>query len=132
MKRHAFGNAVGGMLVASALMLATTQVQSQAPGSSSTPGASSQSNGGSSEIGTAVQAQQQLAVPGPAVNPTSSTSQSGTDPSFRGSIVSGKATADVLQLSLDDAMQRGLRTNLGLILQSSSERQANGQRLQQL
>jgi outer membrane protein TolC len=29
-------------------------------------------------------------------------------------------------------MQRGLRTNLGLILQSSSERQASGQKLQQL
>ena len=79
-----------------------------------------------------MQAQQQLAVPGPAVNPSSSTSQGGIDASYRGSLVEGKATADVLQLSIDEAMQRGLRTNLGLILQSSSERQASGQRLQQL
>jgi outer membrane protein TolC len=46
--------------------------------------------------------------------------------------VTGKATADVLQLTLDEAIQRGLRANLGLILQSSSERQSNGQRLEQL
>ena len=46
--------------------------------------------------------------------------------------MSGKATGGVIDLSLDDAMQRGLRTNLGLILQSTSVQNANGQRLQQL
>ena len=71
-------------------------------------------------------------MPGPAVNPSSSTSAGGIDPSYKGSIVSGKATDGVLPLSLDDAMQRGLRTNLGLVLQSSNERSANGQRLVQL
>jgi len=136
MKRHAFGNALGGVpaaliTVTLAMMPALARAQSQAPGPGSAPGTST-NNGGSSEINTAVQAQQQLAVPGPPVNPSSSTSQGGIDPSYRGSLVSGKATADVLQLSLDDAMQRGLRTNLGLILQSSSERQANGERLQRL
>ena len=98
----------------------------QAPGSTQAP------SGASSEIGVAAQAQQQLAKPGPALNPTSTTTQNGADPSYRGSIVEGKATADVLPLTLDDAMQRGLRTNLGLILQSSNERSANGSRLQQL
>jgi outer membrane protein TolC len=71
--------------------------------------------------------QQQLQQPGPPVAP-----QSGTDQSFRGSLVNGKATAEVLQLSLDDAIQRGLQNNLGLILQTSSVKNANGQRLQQL
>jgi outer membrane protein TolC len=115
------------------LAVGTAGAQSQAPGSGSGTGSNGTTgNGGNSELGTAVQIQQQLAVPGPALNPSTTTSQSGIDPSYRGSIVSGKATADVLQLSLDDALQRGLRTNLGLILQSSNERQANGERLQQL
>ncbi len=93
------------------------------------PGQSVGSNGGSSEVGTAMQAQQQLAAPGPALNPSNSTSQSGISPSFNGSLVQGKATSGVLPLSIDDAIQRGLRNNLGLILQSSNERLAGGQRL---
>src|SRR5271154_143646 len=55
-----------------------------------------------------------------------------TQDSFHGSIVTGKATGGVLDLPLDDAIQRGLRQNLGLILQSSSEKNANGQRLEEL
>jgi outer membrane protein TolC len=58
--------------------------------------------------------------------------QSSADQSFRGSLVSGKATAEVLPLTLDDAIQRGLRNNLGLILQTSNEKNANGERLEQL
>jgi outer membrane protein TolC len=55
-----------------------------------------------------------------------------TQDSYKGSIVTGKATAGVLDLSLDDAIQRGLRQNLGLILQSSAMKNANGQRLEEL
>ena len=55
-----------------------------------------------------------------------------TQDSFKGSIVEGKATGTVVDLSLDDAIQRGLRQNLGIILQSSAQRNANGQRLEQL
>jgi outer membrane protein TolC len=55
-----------------------------------------------------------------------------TSDSFKGSLVEGKATDGVLDLSLDDAIQRGLRTNLGLILQTASQKNANGQRLEQL
>src|SRR5271156_6338678 len=55
-----------------------------------------------------------------------------TQDSFHGSIVTGKATDGVLDLSLDDAIQRGLRQNLGLILQSSAQKNANGQRLEEL
>jgi outer membrane protein TolC len=55
-----------------------------------------------------------------------------TQDSYKGSIVAGKATAGVLDLSLDDAVQRGLRQNLGLILQTSAVKNANGQRLEEL
>jgi outer membrane protein TolC len=55
-----------------------------------------------------------------------------TQDSFKGSIVSGKATDGVLELSLDEAIQRGLRQNLGLILQTSSVKNSSGQRLEEL
>jgi outer membrane protein TolC len=143
-KRRASGNAIRKAIALLVVMAGTQAALAQAPGapngsntgssngsSSSNGSGSSTNNGGSSELGTALQAQQQLAIPGPPLNPSSSTTQNG-DSSFRGSIVSGKATAGVLPLGLDDAMQRGLRTNLGLILQSSNQRQANGQRLEEL
>jgi outer membrane protein TolC len=95
-------------------------------------GSSSPGSSATSALGTAVQAQQQLSTPGPVISPSSSTSQTGIDPSFKGSLVQGKSTGQVLSLSLDEAIQRGLRANLGLILQSSSARQANGTRLEQL
>jgi len=69
------------------------------------------------------QAQQQLSG--------GSGSQVSSD-SYKGSMVSGTATAGVMDLSLDEAIQRGLKTNLGVILQSSSTLNASGQRLEQL
>src|SRR5579871_4575850 len=39
-----------------------------------------------------------------------------TDDSFRGSVVTGQPTGGVLDLSLDEAISRGLRHNLGLLL----------------
>lgn len=47
-------------------------------------------------------------------------------------MVEEKPTADLLQLALDDAIQRGLKHNLGLILTSQNQQGASGQRLQQL
>ena len=55
-----------------------------------------------------------------------------TDQSFKGSIVAGRNTGTVIDLSLEDAINRGLRQNLGIILQGSSIQNANGQRLEQL
>ncbi len=55
-----------------------------------------------------------------------------TSDSFKGSLVSGKSTGTTMDLSLDEAIQRGLRQNLGLILQTSAQKNANGQRLEQL
>ncbi len=51
---------------------------------------------------------------------------------YKGSLIQGTATAGVLDLSLDDAIQRGFRANLGLILQGSQVQNAAGTRLQQL
>src|SRR5580658_375462 len=51
---------------------------------------------------------------------------------YQGSVSDEKATADVLQLTLDDAIQRGLKHNLGLILTSTNQQSAGGQRLQEL
>ncbi len=51
---------------------------------------------------------------------------------YKGSLTSGKATDGVLDLTLDDAIQRGFKTNLGLILQNSEMQNASGTRLQQL
>ena len=55
-----------------------------------------------------------------------------TPDSFQGSVVEGKSTGAVMDLSLDDAIQRGLRNNLGIILQSSAQKNASGQRLEEL
>jgi len=108
-------------------------VLASAQQSAATPTTAGPANtGASNELGVAVQTQQQLATPGPAINPQSSTSQNGIDPSFHGSLVRGKATADILPLTIDDAIQRGLMNNLGLILQTSNERQAGGARLESL
>ena len=52
--------------------------------------------------------------------------------SFQGSVPTGEATSQTLQLSLDDAIQRGLKTNLGLILSSTQTMAARGQRLTEL
>jgi outer membrane protein TolC len=55
-----------------------------------------------------------------------------TQGSFQGSLVAGKATDGVMDLSLNDAIARGLRQNLGLILQTTAQQSAKGQELQQL
>jgi outer membrane protein TolC len=52
--------------------------------------------------------------------------------SYQGSVVEEKPTAELLQLTLDDAIQRGLKHNLGLILTGQNQQAASGQRLQQL
>lgn len=52
--------------------------------------------------------------------------------SFQGSVVQGEATAQPVDLSLDEAIQRGLRNNLGVILGSNQSSAARGERLSQL
>jgi len=64
--------------------------------------------------------------------PTGQSLAAPTQDSFKGSVVAGQATGTVLDLSLDDAIARGLRQNLGLILQTTNQQNAKGQQLEQL
>ncbi len=50
--------------------------------------------------------------------------------SYSGSVVTEKATSGVRSLSIEDAINLGLRNNLGLILSGQNVQQAGGQRLQ--
>jgi outer membrane protein TolC len=63
-------------------------------------------------------------------NAASIPAQSST--SYQGSVTSDKATADTLALTLDDAVQRGLKNNLGLLLSGTQTANSRGQRLQDL
>ncbi len=113
--------------VSGLLMMAGFGAKAQTAGATSGGGNSASGASSSSNINAVQQVQQQLSQPLPNVAPGSA-----TDQSFRGSVVRGKATAGVLDLTLDDAIQRGLRNNLGLVLQSSDIKSANGQRLSEL
>ena len=111
------------------LMLASSAAYAQAPSGSSQSGGGPTTSSSSSTAtnGSAVSTAQQ--------NLYSASGSNGAQPtqdSFRGSIVTGKATNGVIDLPLDDAIQRGLRQNLGLILQNSSVKSSNGQRLEEL
>ena len=52
--------------------------------------------------------------------------------SFQGSVVTGEVSAQPIGLSLDEAIQRGLKNNLGVILSGTQTESARGQRLSQL
>ena len=52
--------------------------------------------------------------------------------SFQGSVARDEVSAQVIDLSLDDAIQRGLQTNLGIILSGTQTAAARGERLSQL
>ncbi len=125
MGKKQIGAYVGALAISFACVSATAQMggnQSGGSNSGATAGATSSGN-----LAAAAAVQQQLNQAGPSVTPANS-----SDPSYRGSLVTGKSSPGVLPLTLDEAIQRGLRSNLGLILQSSQEKNANGQRLQQL
>ena len=51
---------------------------------------------------------------------------------FLGSAPEGTATADVLQIDFKDAIDRGMRNNLGLLLASDQNQMARGERWKQL
>jgi outer membrane protein TolC len=64
--------------------------------------------------------------------PTPSISLPGSQSPFTGSQSEGTASPEVLQLSLQDAMDRGLRNNLGLLLSGDQTIQARGEKWKQL
>ena len=70
---------------------------------------------------------QSLQIPASEATPVGPTAQS-----FQGSVPQGEATGQIIDLSLDDAIQRGLRTNLGIILSGTQTAAARGQRLSEL
>jgi outer membrane protein TolC len=52
--------------------------------------------------------------------------------SFQGSVPKGDVSAQPVELTLDDAIQRGLQTNLGILLSSAQMTGARGEKLNQL
>jgi outer membrane protein TolC len=56
----------------------------------------------------------------------------GSQSPFTGSEPEGKATPEVLQLSFQDAIDRGLRNNLGLLLAGDQTMQARGESWKEL
>jgi outer membrane protein TolC len=69
----------------------------------------------------------------PQVNGIAPSQASGpTAQSFQGSVSRGEATGQTIDLTLDDAIQRGLKNNLGVILSATQTASARGQRLSQL
>jgi outer membrane protein TolC len=76
-----------------------------------------------------------LCVPGLSAQssaPAPSTSLPGTQSPFTGSEPEGTATPDVLQLSFQEAIDRGLRNNLGLLLSGDQTIMARGERWKEL
>jgi len=72
---------------------------------------------------------------GLAAAPVSSSAQSqapGTGSPYSGSVVELKVTGDVLPLTIKDAIQMGLKYNLGLILSAEGNEQARGARIRAL
>jgi outer membrane protein TolC len=67
-----------------------------------------------------------LAAQTPAPSPSQTASP------FQGSVVQGDVAAQPVNLTLDDAIQRGLRANLDVILSGAQTAAARGQRLSQL
>jgi len=60
-------------------------------------------------------------------NPTSPTPSS-----YQGSVPTGEATTQTIELSLDDAVQRGLKANLGIILSGTQTASVRGEKLTEL
>lgn len=54
------------------------------------------------------------------------------DPSYRGSVPQGQASATPIPLSLGEAIRRGLRANLGLLTSTEASRESRAQRLRAL
>jgi outer membrane protein TolC len=64
--------------------------------------------------------------------PTPSISLPGSQSSFNGSEPEGKATTEVLQLSFQEAIERGMRNNLGLLLSGDQTLIARGEKWKEL
>jgi outer membrane protein TolC len=76
---------------------------------------------------------QAASIQGQLVSPASSVSSAlGTESPYLGSVPTGTPTGAVLQLSISDALDRGLKYNLGLIESDVRARTARAERLRRL
>jgi outer membrane protein TolC len=117
-----------GSVACALFLMSATAAFGQTSGSSRPPGATANSPAASTTSGAA-------AITGGQTNLYNATGDNGArvnQDSYKGSLISGKSTGTVMELSLDDAIARGLRQNLGIILQGSAAQSANGERLEQL
>jgi outer membrane protein TolC len=64
--------------------------------------------------------------------PTAPTAAQAGPSSFQGSVPSGEVSPEPIELTLDEAINRGLRTNLGVILSTNQTSAVRGQRMSQL
>jgi len=98
--------------------------QASAPAQTARPGAAPSS--GTQSGGGNGQASQTGAPSGATMGP-----QAG-DPSYQRSVPQGTATPNAIPLSLGNAIDRGLKANLGLLTNEQSSREVRAQRLQAL
>jgi outer membrane protein TolC len=73
-----------------------------------------------------------LAQAGGASSPAPNVTLPGPQNPFLGSAPEGKVTADALQIDFKDAIDRGLRNNLGLLLAGDQTQMARGERWKEL
>lgn len=83
---------------------------------------------GQTEGASASGAGAQSSAPAPQMTPAPQTG----DQTYRGSVPQGTATANAIPLSLGDAIDRGLRTNLGLLTSEESSLEVRAQRFRAL
>jgi outer membrane protein TolC len=74
--------------------------------------------------GTLIAQQLPTSIPGQSNGPTAG--------SFQGSVATGQVASETIELSLDEAIQRGVKSNLGAILSGTQTAAAKAQRLSQL
>jgi outer membrane protein TolC len=87
---------------------------------------------GAGELTARAGGQSQSSQPSLPAGASAPTAAQVTSSSFQGSVPQGEATAQTIDLTLDDAIQRGLRNNLGVILSGTQTAAAKAQRLSQL
>lgn len=118
-----------GIAALAACSLVVASAGAQSSGSSRQSGANTNTSAGASSAANA------SAVSAGQTNLYNATGENGaraTQDSFKGSLIAGKNSGVTLPLTLDEAIARGLRQNLGAILQNSAAQNANGERLEQL
>jgi outer membrane protein TolC len=89
-------------------------------------------NGPSSSSGPSAYAPEANTSESSASEPASPASYSSTQSPFLSSVPEGKATGTVLPLSFKEAIDRALRSNLGLLLSSDSSLAARGKKWEEL